>query len=258
MINDKDFALVESYLEGDLTEEAKTLFEKRLKEEEELQKYLALIIESDRFLEGFNKEQKIEEWKEVLQKESILDSKKEFSFLAPLKNIKHSQLGRYALSIAAMLLVFVTIYLLIPSNNSPEQLASHYWTETAQFSYADARRGDTPKTIENTTKKIYTLHKTGYYEEALKAIEELSVPDEKMILLKGSCYYNMDEIDKAVEAFQQITTLQNSYTEDEAKWYLALCYLKKGNVEKGKKELQEIIVKKRWNHKYATKILKEI
>ncbi len=257
MINDKDFLLIESYLEDTLTEDAKTSFEERLSTEKELNKYLSLVIESNLFLEEFDKQQKIEEWTGILQAEPELN--KPFTVIKTLANVKHSQFGRYVLSIAALLLIFITVYIFAPiSNPSPDQLASQYWSETAQFSYAEARRGGMPKTIERTTKRIYDLHEAGDYEAALQAIDEFSVSDEKMTLLKGSCYYNMGKIEEAIHTFQQITTLQNSYTEDEAKWYLALCYLKSGDTQKGMKELHEIIAKKRWNYKQATALLREM
>ncbi|MEZ4886286.1 MAG: tetratricopeptide repeat protein [Chitinophagales bacterium] len=255
MINDKDFSLLESYLEGTMTGDAKISFEERLRKEEGLSEYLSLIIESDAFLKEFDKQQKIEEWKKIVQDTSP-------QTVEPTKwlhTIRHNPIGKYAFRIAAMLLLFVAIYWFIPvSYNSPEQLASHYWSETANFSYADARRGDTPKNIENTVKKIYELHETGDYKAALNAIQELSVSDEKMTLLKGSCYYNLGETDSAIRTFQQIITLQNSYTEDEAKWYLALSYLKKGDGKMGIKELQEIIDRKLWNHKLAKVLLKKL
>ena len=255
MINDNDFLLLESYVEKTLIGEAKISFEERLKQEDELQYYLTLMLESDIILEEFDKEQQIGEWKDFLQTEQT----QHVTPVRKLQNIRNSRAGSYLLSIAAMLLLFVAIYFIVPStSNSPEQLASQYWTETAHFSYADARRGDTPITIENTTKKIYELHKTGNYDTALSTIEELSVSDEKMTLLKGSCYYNMGQVDNAIYTFRQITSLQNSYIEDEAKWYLALSYLKKGDIKMSKQELQEIINKKSWNYKLAQKLLNEI
>ena len=254
MINDKDFLLIEAYVGGTLEGESKTSFEKRLRQEKELNKYLSLVLESDLFLEEFDKQQKIQEWTALLHERPTKPS-----FIKTLASVRHSRAGRYALSMAAMLLIFLTVYVWLPfSNPSPDQLASQYWSKTAHFSYAEAQRGDTPKTLEKTTKKIYDLHAEGEYRTALQEIEELSVTDEKLTLLKGSCYYNLDEIDNAINAFKQITQLQNSYTEDEAKWYLALCYLKKGNMEEGKKELQRIVANKGWNYKHANILLKEI
>ncbi len=256
MINDNDFSLIESYLDGSLTGNDRISFEKRIRAEEELKESLSLMIEMDIVLHEFDKNQQIEEWKNIIATEPLPKP----TIIRRLVDIRHSQVGQYALSIAAMLLLFVAIYFLVPtSTNSPEQLANHYWSETAQFSYSNVSRGENLETVvEDTLEDIYNLHKTGNYTATLKAIEALPTLDEKTILLKGSCYYNTDQIDNAITIFQKIVTSPNNYSVDEAKWYLALSYLKKGKTEKAQKELQEIVDKKLWNNVSAGELLKEI
>ncbi len=260
MINDQDFSLLELYLDGTLTEDSKITFEVRLQNEEDLRNYLSFMIETDKALETFDKEQKIEEWKEIIQSEV---GEEDMDIAQPaivrqLSTVYRSNTARYVMSIAAMMMLFVAIYLMVPSSSTaPDQLASVYWNKTAHFS-PDTNRGATPQPIESTIEKIYELHEQGEYAAALNGIKQLAAPDEKTTLLKGSCYYHIGEMDNAIQTFQQIVQLENSYAEDEAKWYLALSYLSKGDVAKGQKELEEIAVQNLWNHQFAAKLLKEI
>ncbi|MFK7908298.1 MAG: tol-pal system YbgF family protein [Chitinophagales bacterium] len=255
MINDSDFSLIESYLDGTLAKNDRASFEKRIRVEDELKESLSLMMEMDIVLEEFDKNQQIEEWKNIITTEPLPQP----TLIRRLSTIRHTQAGQYALSIAAMLLLFVAIYFLVPNPaNSPQQLANHYWSETAQFSYSNISRGENSEVVENSLEDIYTLHKTGDYTATLKAIEALPTLDEKAILLKGSCYYNTNQADKAILAFQEITASPNNYSVDEAKWYLALSYLKKGDTKQAQKKLQEIVNQKLWNNVSASKLLKKI
>jgi len=255
MINDTDFSLIESYLEGTLTGDDRISFEKRIRAEEELKESLSLMLEMDVVLQEFDKNQQIEEWKNIIATEPL----PQLTIIKRLSNIRHTQAGQYALSMAAMLLLFVAIYFLVPtSTSSPEQLASQYWSETAHFSYANVSRGENHEAVENSLEDIYSLHKTGDYAATLKAIEVLPTLDEKTILLKGSCYYNTNQTEKAILTFQEITASPDNYSIDEAKWYLALSYLKKGNTKEAQEQLQEIVNQKLWNNVSASKLLKEI
>lgn len=260
MINDQDFSLLELYLDGTLTGDSKITFEVRLQNEEDLRNYLSFMMETDKALEAFDKEQKMKEWKEIIQsevREGDMDIVQP-TLIRQLSTVYRSNTVRYVMSIAAMMMLFVAIYLMVPnSSTSPDQLASVYWNKTAHFS-PDTNRGATPQPIENTIEKIYELHEQGEYATALNNINQLAAPDERTTLLKGSCYYHLGEIDNAIQAFQQIVQLKNSYAEDEAKWYLALSYLSKGDLANGQKELEEIAGQKLWNHQFAVQLLEEI
>ncbi len=54
--------------------------------------------------------------------------------------------------------------------------------------------------------------------------------------LLGICYLELNQPDKAIAEFKQVT----AYTE-LADWYIALAYLKKGDTEAGKQQLTQII-----------------
>ena len=258
MITDRDFSLLESYLDEILTGEAKTSFEDRLRNEEDLAEQLSLMVETNILLEDFDKHQKIEEWKEIIQTESI--SIHQTGSIRWLSNIHQNRTVQYALSLAAMLVIGVALYFILPTTSaSPEQLASHYWSETAHFSYADTSRGNNSETTEQEViQQIYNLHKTGNYTKAIDAIEKLPSTDSKMNLLKGSSYYNANKLEEAIHTFQQIADLPNHYLKEEAKWFLALSYLKKQDIENSKKELQGIVKQRLWNHALAKELLKEI
>ena len=74
----------------------------------------------------------------------------------------------------------------------------------------------------------------------------------------GICYLDRREPDQAKIIFNEIINSQNQYFSAHAEWYMALSYLKEGNIKATQSILDEIIVKKEYNYEKADTLLREI
>jgi len=89
--------------------------------------------------------------------------------------------------------------------------------------------------------------------------DSITIEDEK-ILYSGLTYMELGRFEDAIGRFELMQTGDNYYSffQPNAKWYLALCYLKTGNYSKAKKVLESIVNDKGYNYKEAGKILKKL
>ena len=105
-------------------------------------------------------------------------------------------------------------------------------------------------------KSAYEAFDQKKYSKTLEILNELSPETNEVILLKGATYFQQKDSEKAIENFQKIDSQTSE--NDEAKWYLALSYLQKNDIENARPILESIIQKKTWQHQKADEILREL
>lgn len=83
-------------------------------------------------------------------------------------------------------------------------------------------------------------------------------PDDINALFYGGlCYYNLNEADQAVNAFQRVISNPFSNFDEEALWYLANAYDLKNDKAKAREIFQEIVAQKGFYAKQAEKMLRK-
>ena len=238
---------IESYLDGSLEGPARQAFEARLKAEPELAAQLALHQEVELRLEDFHKEEMKAEWKQFLDEN------------AEKKEAKVVRFPMRVIGIAASVLVLLgaTWWFLRPA--STDVLADQYWNQTASFSYTDAVRSTDPSEAdEKLLEKAFQQYNQADYNGTLNSLSSLGVKTESAILLEGAAQFQSNNLPAASTAFRSILDDPSTLSKDEAKWYLALIYLKQKNKAAAQKLLEEIVAAKSWNFKSAEELLAKL
>lgn len=83
--------------------------------------------------------------------------------------------------------------------------------------------------------------------------EETVTENAETLLAKGSKYYQNQNLTEAIYTFKQLAENSSTVYSNEAKWYLALCFLKQNKVEMAKPLLIEL-----QQNKYYRKKTKEV
>ena len=99
------------------------------------------------------------------------------------------------------------------------------------------------------------------YEKAVQLFEkvlEKRSTDIAASLYSGISLMETDKYQKASKSFQTIITHNNNLFIEQAKWYLAMCYIKTSNTEKAKIILNELVTNNSFYKKPARKVLKEL
>lgn len=93
--------------------------------------------------------------------------------------------------------------------------------------------------------KTFLLHYVnGRYEQALTSYEELNdrvKNSDKALLLRANALLATNQADAAMLSLEQILKTENSPYQDDARWYLAMYYLKKGKISAVREQLRRII-----------------
>lgn len=161
-------------------------------------------------------------------------------------------LNRVLRSVAAVLLIggLIALYFFLSPKQSTDQLfAANY--NTPQWS-------ETVRGIENSA-TIKTAYETGQFKEAMQLMEP-TLDDPAMQLYTGICQLELNQTEAAIKTFSQLKT--NETFNDQATWYLAMCYLKSKNEASCKSELRMLAkgsIETSDNMKQkATKLLEEL
>lgn len=95
-----------------------------------------------------------------------------------------------------------------------------------------------------------TLSRTQY-------ILEIYPNDVNALFYGGLCYYNLNEIDQAIEAFNSVLNNPFGNFDEEAMWYLANAYELQQNKAKSREIFQSIVSQKGYYAKQAEKMLRK-
>lgn len=102
--------------------------------------------------------------------------------------------------------------------------------------------------------------KAGKFKQTLSRSNSIleSYPDDINALFYGGlCYYNLNQMDLAINAFQQVISNQFNNFDEEALWYLANAYDLKNDKAKARELFQAIAGQKGYYAKQAEKMLKK-
>ncbi len=162
-----------------------------------------------------------------------------------------------AASIAAIFIISINIwsYFYSAVNNS-ELFVSYY----QPYSFVLDQTRDSDTKIESTFNKAATLYKSKKYLDASAMFKDLLSIDNNNVrtrFLYGLTLIEKENYLNAVKELVIITEQHDSFNL-EARWYLALCYIKLDNNKKAKELFLELSLSKNFYQKRALEMLEDL
>jgi len=231
-INDKQQALIEKYLDKNLSEIQRAAFEKEL-EDELFRKQLlfqAQLIDAHRVNE---KEKIIKELDTFAQaNKKVPKSRKYFGFL----------LGLIGLSIVLFSLLYV-----IKPGESGEELFAEYFIELP----ADVNtRGEIDDASE-LYKTAMQSYLKGEYDSTLIGLQKIEERSPKIEMYSAMCRIHLGQDEMAEQLLEPLLLSGEKQIEENAQFYKALLLIKKNEITVAKTLLAAII--KNENHLFYSK-----
>lgn len=232
-IMEKFYENIDDYLNGKLSKVERNAFEKALTAQPELQAELDLYKKIEGSLSThFSHEKENVTLKDSLKSISgaYFSVENKEAKIIPMKRKRFMQ-GLIAAAAVALILVFAWPYLFTSAPPQYADLANH-----PQASFTEM--GASEETLAAAEKAF----NSGNYQDAIKPLQDYLLSHENSMeawFYIGICKLETGEEDSAEMLFRQVTTIDSAY-KIEATWYLALTYLKKGEIEKCKLELAKI------------------
>jgi len=147
----------------------------------------------------------------------------------------------------------------------PDIPSQHSKVFAAYFKpYRDETMNPTTRSATDKTpfERFQRLYWEGRYSEALTAYETLEPvlqDNDNMLFLKANLLLATGKTNESLALFEQIIRQERSRYLEEARWYRAMCYVKKGDWPAAKKQLSNIAASKGASHrKEAEQVLEQI
>jgi tetratricopeptide (TPR) repeat protein len=128
-------------------------------------------------------------------------------------------------------------------------------TKNSMFATNFIRYDLSTVTGEAQQNNIDSLYKQNNYTSVIDAFKSMQKKIPESYFLAGLSYLEIGDANHAIETFRKLQRLNSSSNEkyfgEETDYYLALAYIKNGNIEEAQKQLQLITSDKQ--HKYYQK-----
>ena len=251
-----DIQLIEKFLEGKMSDDEKKEFENKLKLDQPLS---AMITDMNLLVEGIkmsaaesSKEEKLDRLKFFNQINEIEKNAFEISDARIVPMYRRPWILSAAASV--ILLVTLTFYFMREQTPIGEKLYTAYF-EPFDSPGSGLTRGTNEVTLKS---RAYEAYDNGNYKVAAQLFEQITREKEDAIaqLCLGNSYLAQNDLNKAEKVFTEMLTKQSELIT-QAKWYLALTYLKENKMERAKATLWEISKSSTYGEK-ARKLLKKL
>lgn len=222
-----DITLMEKYFDSELSVEEMEIFSLRLKNDA----IFKSLIEREKIIIG------------AIRNQGLLDN------LHYLKSVEEKIQGNHAhpsfariqtwyyYAAAAVVLLLVTVKVLLPSQQTSDQLFAEYFTPY-QNAFEPMTRGSDLATVRT---EAFQAYEQKDYESAAKGFTELLKEQNEpgTLFLLGNANLKLGHASAARENFIKLI---NDFDDLDlqAKWYLALSYLKSDDRENARKVLKEL------------------
>lgn len=234
--------LLDAWFEGKLTPEQ----EKQLKE---------LMDTDEVFREEFGFRREL---REALRREEHESLRKMMRDTAAEKPTAVRSIRRFIPAlVAAMVIILVTIgYFIVTSPGPrPAQLYTAYFEPYENVVHPIERGAP----VQDLASRAFLAYENGDYEEAISLFEQLAgeSPDPYIVFYSGIVLLQLDRDEEAIAHF--LTYLDSSGSlKDRAEWYLALGYLKEGNIPRARELLSGIAGRAAYKAEESREILESL
>lgn len=241
-LNNTDIALIEAYIDRELTEEQQIIFQDRM---DNCEAFRREVILQETVVKSIYKEKRNALKKELKNWADQPEVKKR------AKKQRKTPVIRMCIGVAASILAAVSLFFMQNEHSGAHLYAGHYVNYPSQA----VVRGEANVTYE-TALNYYAIDE---FSEAEKAFETLLAAEDnsRYHLYLANCYMKNEKWDKAEQSLLKVV---NSGAElvHEAKWFLSLVYIKKNDLKKSKHLLKEVKADHKIYSSSASDLLKEM
>lgn len=255
-----DIQLIEKFLEGKMTGEEKKEFETRLNQDQSFQ---AMMTDLRMLVEGIKtsaaqtaREEKIDRLKFFAEINEIENGETLETLVAEAKVVPLYRKPWMLAAASLLILASLTAYFMREQTPLNEKLYTAYFEAFDSPGSSMTRGGEisviTPKT------QAYEAYDNGNYKVAAQLFEKIIKEKEDAVsqLCLGNAYLAQNDLANAEKTFIELVARHGELIT-QAKWYLALTYLKENKMERAKSTLWEISKSSTYGEK-AQKLLEEL
>lgn len=132
------------------------------------------------------------------------------------------------------------------SSSYGERLAMQYFEAPTDMSIAKKGEAKRKAGTDALKKQVQTFYKEKNYRNALEVLEQMAEDDSGFNLSQvyfsmGICHFLLKESEPAVKDFLKVSPQDGIKSKSD--WYLALTYLKQGDIAATKELLKEVVRK---------------
>jgi len=244
-----DNRLIEKYLLGELQEQEKHEFEKRLHSDEAL-------------LHEYELRKKVND--AILEQDVMQLRISMYSLMNGTTSVLGFRTGRFfywQLAAAVFITFFVikSFFLNIDKPINQNTLFAEYYQTCP--SYKLSRNGNEQNAINLLFIQAFTDYENKHFAAAEKSFEMISQSDSSEKMAKFYLALTQIELNKLTEAKENLTSLmqnENHLFYEQSTWYLALVYLKENKLNESKQLLNIIISEDFYCSEQARKLLREL
>lgn len=242
---------VEKYISGEMTSKEKLWFEKELEGNDTLQREIELRRKTDQFLSRHDV---------INLRNKLVNIEKTRKEREAIKIAQRKVILRSAAVLACFLFIG-SLYFILNKTSSPEKIFNKNFT--AYNPGGNVRNSISLSTISNNIsyKKALELYNQGDYSYAASLLKEHIIQQPNHMeahLIYGVASMKNNDFEEAIRSFSIIINDGNNLYIDNARWYMALCYISLNNFEAAKYQLQVIKNSGSFYSARAEKILKRI
>lgn len=226
--SEEDIALVEKYFDSELNDSEVNHFIARMESDQNFK----LLVEQEKAIIGAIRHQSLTENLQYLKTlEATMGDTGEIKMNTPVRR------WYYIAAAATVGILILGKVFLTSIEQNPERLFEAYFT-VYQNSFEPTVRGAAAITKRT---QAFQAYDQGDYQNAAVLFRELLQTKEEpgILLLLGNANLILGNVDEAKDNF---TRLNKDFDEFDiqSKWYLSLCYLKTGDVERARETLKEL------------------
>ena len=225
---------IDRHLDGELSGPELNWFEKELDSNSDLQSELKLQKELN----------------EALGQDDILDLREKLNVIHEMvdpepkrKKIKKTLSENWAGIAAASVVILVAIGFLLSNSINPVQTGEELFDQYYE-PYIVPTNYRSATDINNVFHKALVEYGNQDYQKALLLFEKVLLKDESRMdvtLLTGISNLEIENYNSANNSFQKVINHDDNLFIEQAGWYLALCYLKTGELEKANLQFEKMI-----------------
>lgn len=231
MDREEKFDIIERYIRKELTQSEKDAFEDQLKTDPLLKREVELHSEIHKAVGNPSRQAFLR---------TLKDAEKEYFAAQHLTgNKKRFVIWSIAASITLLLAAAVTFYT-FNSKSSPQELFAQNFKH---YPIPENFRSETDLYKDNTLKTALDFYNEKKYQEALPYFSKAwqkSRGNMMIVFTRGVSYLATGETTQAIGDFTAVISHQNNMFVNQAKWYLALTYLRIGDTSSSSKLLKEL------------------
>jgi len=239
---------VEAYIDGNLNESEVFLFEKMLSSNNKLKRDYMLSTSVNEAI----KEYDVIELRESMQQ--LFVEEPSVKRLQP--TFSRRKMFYAAASIAMIMAAGGAVKYFQPNTDNEAIFQKYYIPYETTVSY---RSGNTE--TDRLLLKAMECYQARDYSKALMLFEEVletKQSDMALNLYSGISYMETEKYQNASQSFNKIIDNNDNLFVEQAKWYLAMCYIKIQDNNKAEKLLEELIEQNSYYKDLASKVLKDL